>query len=268
MSRIRTVKPEFWSSEQVVSCSRDARLLFIGLWNFCDDAGIHPSSFLRLKMEVFPGDDCSTEDIARWIAELIAVGLLREYTVDERTYWIVTGWKHQKIDKPTYRHPQPQSGYKLLNDNSTSIRRYLDEQSTSPHLSIEEPSATESKGKESNGMDKDIAVSVTDSQLSQNNCPHEKIVELFHEILTMCPRVKQWTDARKRALQQRWRENTKHQSLDFWRKFFEHIKESQFLTGRVHGRDGKLPFLATLEWLIRANNFVKVIEGNYHRDEV
>lgn len=37
MSSYRAVKLEFWTSDQVMSCSREARLLFIGLWNFCDD---------------------------------------------------------------------------------------------------------------------------------------------------------------------------------------------------------------------------------------
>lgn len=41
MARIRTIKPEFWTAEQVMELSRDARLLFIGMWNFCDDAGVH-----------------------------------------------------------------------------------------------------------------------------------------------------------------------------------------------------------------------------------
>ena len=54
MSRIRTVKPEFWTSEQIIACSPIARLLFIGLWNFCDDNGVHPASYIRLKAEVFP----------------------------------------------------------------------------------------------------------------------------------------------------------------------------------------------------------------------
>ena len=56
MSRIRTVKPEFWTSEQIIACSPIARLLFIGLWNFCDDNGVHPASYIRLKAEVFPPD--------------------------------------------------------------------------------------------------------------------------------------------------------------------------------------------------------------------
>jgi hypothetical protein len=49
MARIRTVKPEFWTSEQVMELSPLARLAFIGMWNFCDDAGVHTASAKRLK---------------------------------------------------------------------------------------------------------------------------------------------------------------------------------------------------------------------------
>ena len=54
MARIRTIKPEFWTSEQVVECSPTARLLFIGLWNFCDDAGNQPASAKQSRCRFFP----------------------------------------------------------------------------------------------------------------------------------------------------------------------------------------------------------------------
>ena len=63
MSRIRTIKPELWTSEQVVSCSPLSRLLFIGLWNFCDDHGVHQASYIRIKAEVFPADNFDINEI-------------------------------------------------------------------------------------------------------------------------------------------------------------------------------------------------------------
>jgi hypothetical protein len=39
MARIRTIKPEFWTDEKVVECSFEARLMFIGMFNFADDKG-------------------------------------------------------------------------------------------------------------------------------------------------------------------------------------------------------------------------------------
>lgn len=105
MARIRTIKPEFWSSEQIVELSPTARLLFIGLWNFCDDAGNHPASPRTLKMQVFPGDDFTAEQIAAYVAEMIAARLIVEYQAEGKNYWHVTGWHHQKIEKPNYKYP-------------------------------------------------------------------------------------------------------------------------------------------------------------------
>ncbi|AQV94775.1 hypothetical protein BJN34_12880 [Cupriavidus necator] len=106
MARIRSIKPEFWTSEQIMELSRDARLLFIGLWTFCDDGGNHPASAKTLKAEVFPGDDDATVSrVMQWIDEMIEAQLLTEYEVDGKEFWHVTGWRHQRIDQPTLRHP-------------------------------------------------------------------------------------------------------------------------------------------------------------------
>jgi len=133
MARIRTIKPEFWTSEQVVACSLSARLLFIGIWNFCDDHGVHPASIKRLKMEVFPSDLIADDILEAMIDELQAAGLLYAYQVDEKGYWQVTGWAaHQKIDKPTYRHPLPETRVKAA--NSTRTGRVVAEHSSSTRL--------------------------------------------------------------------------------------------------------------------------------------
>lgn len=104
MARIRTVKPEFWASEQILDLSIPARLLFVGLWNFCDDAGIHPASPRTLKAEVFPADDVNVLPL---IEEIKQQGLIAEYEVHGKPYWNVTGWHHQKIDRPTFKYLLP-----------------------------------------------------------------------------------------------------------------------------------------------------------------
>jgi len=105
MARIRTVKPEFWTSEQVAECSTITRLLFIGMWNFCDDGGNHPASLKSLKMQIFPSDDIQVSEIDSMVKELINHGLIVQYTVNNKDYWHVLGWHHQKIDKPNIKHP-------------------------------------------------------------------------------------------------------------------------------------------------------------------
>jgi len=93
-------------------------------------------------------------------------------------------------------------------------------------------------------------------------CPHQEIIDLYHEILPELPRVRVWNGTRRKLLQARWREDPEHQSLDFWRSYFNTVRESDFLLGRVPGSNGNF-FQATLEWLIRPTNFAKVLEGFY-----
>jgi len=135
MARIRSIKPEFWTSEQIAECSPNVRLLFIGMWNFCDDYGVHPASEMRLKMEVFPSDAFTKDDIRRMIDELLANGLLTEYEVAGTLYWWVTGWdKHQKPDCKTGLYPRPDGnvGAKIrrtITEDSPNEQRTSDERS-------------------------------------------------------------------------------------------------------------------------------------------
>ncbi len=82
-----------------MECSLETRLFFIGLWNFCDDYGRHPTSAKQLKALIFPGDDIAPENVRRMIDELASNGLIELYTVEGKEYLFVTGWAHQKIDK-------------------------------------------------------------------------------------------------------------------------------------------------------------------------
>lgn len=133
MSRIRTIKPDFFTSEQIVECSPIARLLFIGLWCFADDGGVHPANPKRLKMEVFPGDeDITIKKVASLTDELVGAALLVRYTVEGVQYLEVTGWKHQKIDRPTLRYPSS-NDQRAVADQSTPIRRSFDDHSTTDH---------------------------------------------------------------------------------------------------------------------------------------
>jgi hypothetical protein len=95
MPRIRTIKPEFWTDEKIVELDPWARLLFIGLWNFCDDQGYIEYSPKRIKMQIFPGD---TTDVSPLLASLIEAGLLAEYQSPIGHVLHIQSWaKHQRV---------------------------------------------------------------------------------------------------------------------------------------------------------------------------
>lgn len=102
-----------------------------------------------------------------------------------------------------------------------------------------------------------------ETKVSTLDCPTKEIVNLYHEILPMLPRVEKLTKTRIGYIKARWREDLK--SLDQWQNFFDFVSRSAFLTGRTEGYGDRPPFRADIEWLCRPSNFAKIAEDKYHR---
>ena len=96
-------------------------------------------------------------------------------------------------------------------------------------------------------------------------CPHKDIIDAYHEMLPMCPRIRDWTPSRQTTLRARWNEDKSRQTLGYWKRLFAYVSESQFLTGRISSREGR-PFFASLEWILKPENFAKIREGRYHKE--
>src|SRR5690606_21295107 len=87
-------------------------------------------------------------------------------------------------------------------------------------------------------------------------CPTQRIVDLYHELMPDNPRVRVLDDARKKVVAARWREAARlttkpvgyspvDDGISWWRTFFEVCNASDFLTGKAapsFGRDN--PFIA------------------------
>jgi hypothetical protein len=100
-------------------------------------------------------------------------------------------------------------------------------------------------------------------KVPRHHVPFSEIVDLYHEILPMLPRVEKLTTTRKGHIRQRWLEDLPE--LEHWRNFFLYVAESRFLTGRAPGSNGKPPFRADIQWLTNPTNFAKIAEEKYHR---
>lgn len=99
MARIRSLKPNFFTSEQVVSVSIPARMLFQGMWVFGDDDGYIADSILQLKLKIFPLDDVDVENL---VLELIEVGLVNRLQTDQGSVLFVPSFaEHQSPRFPT-----------------------------------------------------------------------------------------------------------------------------------------------------------------------
>ena len=112
--RIRSIKPEFWRSEDISSLRVEDRLLFIGLWSYVDDNGVGVDRDALVAADLF-ADDLSRdprETLARvsdGLHRLSEAGRIIRYTVDSKHFIAIHNWgKHQRIDKPNKaRYPEP-----------------------------------------------------------------------------------------------------------------------------------------------------------------
>jgi hypothetical protein len=108
-------------------------------------------------------------------------------------------------------------------------------------------------------------------------CPHKAILGLYAKHLPMLPQPKPelWDGARAKNLSARWkwlltktRQNgeryatNEDDALAWFDRFFAYVSKSDFLTGR-DGRWGN----CDLGWLVNAENFAKVVQGNYENRE-
>ena len=135
--RIRTIKPEFWRSEDIAALSIEDRLLFIGLWSYVEDNGVGRDEPQLIQCDLYPLDTFTEASLRTHggLTRLSQQGLITRYEgPDGRRYLQINSWdKHQKINRPSKpRFPQYNA------ENCT-----LTEASLSPHCTLTEGSLPE-----------------------------------------------------------------------------------------------------------------------------
>lgn len=253
MARIRTIKPDFFTSEDIVGISPLARLLYIATWLEADREGRFVWRPKTLKLRYLPGDHCDIEALAD---ELVSAGLVVTYEIDGQTFAeIPTFAKHQVINNRETASTIPA---RVTDASGTRDPRVTD--ATTTPLTGREGKGRE--GKEGNDVGEDADASLVAGKAA-DHCPHQEIIDLYHRTLPTGRQVRLWTPAREAKLRARWREDEKRQSLQWWERLFSYIGESEFLTGKTR-TPGRPPFEIDLEWIVSPANLVKIIEGKYH----
>lgn len=239
----RIVRAGILSSDPVNRLSWAAEVFYRRLHSVVDDYGRYDGRPTMLRAHLYPLkiDRVSDADVGKWLAECATAGLVSVYQVSGFPYLEVLKFG-QRVRSASSKWPAPPANGEHSRTNVSGCQQMT-------ALCVD--------------VDVDVDVDGDASAAGPPPCPHDEILNLYHEILPANPRVKVWGDDRKANLRTRWREESKRQSLDYWRRLFEYVGESEFLTGRATGHDGR-PFFATLAWLVLPKNFAKVIEGNYH----
>lgn len=169
MPRIRTIKPKFWDDVKVSKLSRDARLLYIGMWNFSDDTGVIISDSIWLKSKIFPFDNIQVQQFDKWIQELVKPGFISPLSHNgEGFYYLPNLTRHQVINRPNYED--------VFIDEKT-LKRLLNGSFSENHGTINEQSVQERRGKERKGRER----SGVDGAKKNSPPPLSAVIEFFKE---------------------------------------------------------------------------------------
>lgn len=136
MARIRTIKPEFFTSEDIVSLSPMARILYIALWCEADREGRLVWKPLTFKLRYLPADDC---DIKALCNEIVERGLVRLYG---EGYAVIPAFG-------AHQHINPRESASQLPDPCASVTRAARVGTRKPRASDIQV-GREGKGKEGN----------------------------------------------------------------------------------------------------------------------
>jgi len=150
MARIRSIKPQFWLDENLATISRDARLLYIGLWNLADDYGVFEWRPARIKVQLFPWDiDVTGKKVEEWMKALESTGDITKFKSEGKLYgYIPTFLKHQIVRKPS------QWRFALIPPDI--LNNYVQElPTTTPPVGEELPSSDEAVSLGGRGEEKD-----------------------------------------------------------------------------------------------------------------
>lgn len=106
------------------------------------------------------------------------------------------------------------------------------------------------------------------AKAKQDTPNYQGIVDLYNDLLgEFLPSVAKLNDQRKRTIKARWKQKWGEKShgndLDFWKRYFLHVRQSKPLTGTKDGFDWRPSF----DWLLNETNMIKVIEGNFHNGD-
>jgi hypothetical protein len=99
MTRIRSIKPEFWHDEKLAPMSPVDRLTFLGLISMADDYGRVHDNLKVIDAFIFPE---TSDTVRESVANLSRIGRIERGNSSSgmKIIQIVNWDKHQKVDKP------------------------------------------------------------------------------------------------------------------------------------------------------------------------
>jgi hypothetical protein len=145
MGRIRSIKPEFFTDEELSALSESTHLLAAGLLCYADDEGYFNANIGLIKAAVFPLREPS-HTIHGMLSDLSMIGFIELGETQDGKRWgrVVKFNTHQRVNRPNH------SKIKCLPivwEPSLSAHTQLTDDSLNTHTQLTDDSLPEGKGK-------------------------------------------------------------------------------------------------------------------------
>jgi hypothetical protein len=261
MARIRTIKPELFTDEQLAGLPPLARLAFPGLWCHADREGRLEDRPARLKVLILPYDDADMNELLTLLAQKRFI--IRYERDGKRLIQVRTFRKHQHVNSR-----EPASTLPAPDQHQTEPVPAPDEHSTEQ---VHAPAEHVRKGREGNGNGKGEEIARTRaaarpaglfgndegkaSKKAERRARAEAVVELWRNHCPSLPGVHELTDRRVTAIGSAL---GRVPALSEWEAYFARLERSAFCRG-----ENERGWKADLDWALKPDSWVKAFEGRY-----
>lgn len=270
VARIRSIHPGLTTDEAYMTMTMACKAAWPLMWTECDDRGIFEWKPIVLKARIFPADDVNFVEI---LAEMERLGCVRRYEIDGKSFGAVKNFcQYQRPKHPSYRYPTTGVDLDFIAFKEVDL--------VNPPPALPPPSqrATENPPQMEDGEKDEEDKRDTDVSLPAAIAPFVVIKIERDRIKRAEIRARQellGTDwnifAAEYGLQQigviEPGSKRDRSTLAFVKSerdmaaVFTKIRASPFLLGQLGGT-----FRVNLDWIMKPDNFNKIIEGNY--DEI
>lgn len=195
MARIRTIKPEFWRSPDIMQLDHFQRLLYIGLWNLADDEGRGEYNAAAIAADLFLSEYSlnphgALTQVETAFTEYSNSGMVRLYRVKNRQYFEIINWRdHQRINRPSA------SKFPAYDQREQEIHAPLTEGSLNAHGAL-------TVGKEQGTGNREQGVKDLSDSDESNDTPKPKRIQYTPEFEDWWRRFPKRTGSKKNAFTQ------------------------------------------------------------------
>ena len=236
-----SVDAMIWAARQVTGSS----LTKCALWALADYLNQLTGQCNPSYPELAKKAEMSVAAIKLHIGKLKALGLIE-------VHHVFAGKKKQVTNHYVVHYKT--RGVQDVRQASTTYPTGVHQVATNQEVNQElEPTYIANDSEESDVSDFEEAQPVKD------NIPYSAIVDAYHHFLPNLPRKLKISPKLKAAIKSRWREDKRHQNLEFWQNYFDNVNLFEF-----YAKPKPDAWICTFDHLVTSSKFDAMVEKIQH----